>query len=136
MPVLISNPQDELVRLDYLKWNDLYLREQPFQTFLEIPEYAPDQRRHNLEFEKGKEQLIQDIRGREEDFTLDVHGFQYFKHSSSLRAPEIYDHEAIKNIYLPEFAKFLQDNIKGADHIVVWDWRVGRVNHHVPLDSH
>ncbi|KAH9823624.1 methyltransferase CmcJ [Teratosphaeria destructans] len=115
---------DDCVQLNYLKWIALYEKELPFQTFLPIPPDAIDQRRHNLVQEEGPPQVIEDIRGRENEFHLDVHGFQFFQHASALQGGSLYDKAAIKGIYLQEFAKFLQDNLDGADHIVVFDWRL------------
>lgn len=43
---------------------------------------------------------ITDISGREHEYTLDSHGFQYHYHES--REKEFVDEEVIKKVYYPE----------------------------------
>lgn len=50
---------------------------------------------------------IQDIRGREDEFNLDVHGFQLKKHQSA--ETEFDDNERIKRIVHPEIEGLLKE---------------------------
>lgn len=115
---------DQFTTLNYLKWNDLYRTETAFQTSVPLPSSAPDQRRHNLDFQPGEKQLIRDLRGCDEKPEIDVHGFQFFKQKTDLKPEQYYDAEAIRDVYLPEFVRMLREKIDGADHIFVYDWRV------------
>lgn len=119
-----SRVLDEFTTLNYLKWNDLYRTETAFQTSVPLPSSAPDQRRHNLDFQPGEKQLIRDLRGCDEKPEIDVHGFQFYKQKTDLQPEQYYDAEAIRDVYLPEFVRMLREKIDGADHIFVYDWRV------------
>ena len=50
--------------------------------------------------------IVRDIRGAEEDFTLDLVGFQYVKHES--REKEFTDEDRIKSVYYEETEGFLR----------------------------
>ncbi|KAK5725423.1 hypothetical protein LTR15_003609 [Elasticomyces elasticus] len=138
MPGLLVNlidwvPSDDYVKLNYTKPSKLYETETAFQTFLPIHPSHPDQRRHNVDFESSPEpQRIRDVRGREEEFDIDVHGFQYFKHKSQLTAREMFNKKSIKEVYLPEVAKLLQERLQGADHVILFDWRL----RHAEMNPH
>lgn len=66
--------QDAVGTFKYIKWLDLYKKEKPFQIFIDIPKTAPDQRFTNLSYEE-REETFRDVRGQEESFTLNDHGF-------------------------------------------------------------
>ena len=119
-----SHVFDEFTTLNYLKWNDLYRTEMAFQTSVPLPSSAPDQRRHNLDFQPGNKQLIRDLRGCDEEPKIDVHGFQFFNQKTDLKPEQYHDAGAIQDVYLPEFVRMIRENIEGADHVIVYDWRV------------
>lgn len=59
---------------------------------------------------------IQDIRGREDQFSLPVNGFQHGKHTSCEK--EFYDEDTIKNIYYKEIEQTLKE-VTGASTVHV-----------------
>ncbi|EED11426.1 conserved hypothetical protein [Talaromyces stipitatus ATCC 10500] len=115
-------------RFEYLKWSPLYEKERPFQTFLAIPDTAPDQRRHNLVFEKGEEQVIFDLRGQEQNFSLDIHGFITAKHHSVLSPAQFKDSANIEQVYLPECVDLVKKLVDGADEVFIFDWRTRQMD--------
>ena len=107
--------------VQFLKWQDLYLYEKPFNIFMTIPSDAEDQRTTNLVFEE-KSINITDVRGRESMFDLDSHGFMYRR---LLEVPDCNSSAAIEGIYIPKVKRMLQSEVGEAEEIIVFDWRVG-----------
>lgn len=64
---------DAVTKFTYLEWHSHYDTEKPFQA-LEIPDDAVDKREGNVSFKEGGEEVVHDVSGREEAFTLDNHG--------------------------------------------------------------
>ena len=113
--------QDITGNLNFLRWQKLYEEEKPFQIFINIPEDAEDQRTTNLVFEKVSLQ-IHDVRGQSRGFSLDTNGFMYCQHTT--KVTNFLDRQNIDESYLPEIEALLQQEIKGADRIFFFDWRV------------
>lgn len=123
---------DEVITFQYIVWQDLYLKEKPFQLFLDIPSDAPDQRKTNIEFEH-KEVVVQDIRANEETFSLDSHGFMV-RRSGTLSSLVDMTTTSVESIYLPAVEEFLRAEVEGVDRVFFFDWRVGSLLH-FPLKS-
>ncbi|KAJ4319050.1 hypothetical protein N0V94_004101 [Neodidymelliopsis sp. IMI 364377] len=51
--------------------------------------------------------IVKDVRGREDQFSLDVNGFEFFKHASAEK--DFLDEEQIKNLYYKETEQLLKD---------------------------
>lgn len=108
----------------FLKWQDLYVEEKPFQIYINIPKGSPDQRTHNLVFEEGDETTVHDVRDRLEDFTLDKNGFTYVQKESALPSSMFNDRSAIEKTYLPECEALIKEHVGDVDQVYVFDWRV------------
>ena len=107
--------------IQYLKRLPLYRKEKPFQLFVPV---AADTRSTNLEFE-AKEHTFEDVRGREDIFSLDEHGFQFGVHPTKLD-PELFgDRDAVETRYFDEVKEILREIEGGYDEIFLFDWRVG-----------
>lgn len=76
----------------------------------------------NFVLSAGPEEIIHDIRGHEEDFNIDDHGFQFEKYDFS--ALDTHDSEKVERIYKPEVEAFLKQYIEGADRVEFFDFRV------------
>ncbi|KAF6825648.1 hypothetical protein CPLU01_10147 [Colletotrichum plurivorum] len=66
---------------------------------------------------------VTDVAGREGDFTLDSHGFQYLRHASV--ETDFTDEEQIKARYYPE-AEQLYKEITGASRVVIFNHQIRR----------
>ena len=53
------------------------------------------------------EVVVNDIRGKEQDYTLDKNGFQIYKHASVEK--DFVDDEHLKAVYYPEIEQLLKD---------------------------
>ncbi|KFY05586.1 hypothetical protein V492_08433 [Pseudogymnoascus sp. VKM F-4246] len=128
MAAVDVHPRDLKHKFDYLKWDDIYNVEKPFQVLIEIPKDAPDQRKQNIIFHKGDEETVHDVRHNISAYTLDTTGFTYVLHQSAVVGDQYQDIDHIKNTYLPECEQLLQSKIDGVDEIYIYDWRLRRSN--------
>lgn len=122
--ILLHDPANATTRFNYMKWQDLYSTEKPFQILIDIPRDSSDQRTTNVEFERGPVETVTDMRGSEFAYQLDQHGFQVFKSATCLLSAQFEDPVMISQRYLPECAELLRKNLDGADRIHIFGWRV------------
>ncbi|TFL01354.1 hypothetical protein BDV98DRAFT_548891 [Pterulicium gracile] len=73
---------------------------------------------HKNAVEETKQVEIENVRGEEGEYTLDQHGFQFFKSATSVES--FTDSERVKREYYPEVQKVLRD-VTGAGRIVIFD---------------
>ena len=111
----------ESAYMQYLKWDTLFEKEKPFHIFREIPPNAKDQRVTNITFEH-KDVEFHNIRGHEEAFELDTHGFM-IRHQQ-IQASHFVNKQTIETSYLPEVEKLLKQELDRVDHVYFFDWRV------------
>jgi hypothetical protein len=94
----ISKPQDVDTVLHYYKPNADGSPPRP--TYVDRPEtYERPSEAHPV--------TVRDVRGKEQDYTLDGNGFQFYKHTSAEK--DFNDDEHIKNVYYPETEQLLKD---------------------------
>jgi hypothetical protein len=93
-----KQPHDVVAQLNYYK--DPGDGSRPLPSIVGKPET----------YERPAQQLTQtvyDIRGRENDYTLDKTGFQIIQHES--KEKEFLDDERIKEVYYPEIEQILRN---------------------------
>lgn len=108
--------RDVQVQLQYLKDDPLYALEKPVQI---TPNFLDKDRRTNVKLAAGQPETIRDVRGQEERFSLDDHGFRYIKAPTSFK--EWSSQPAIAQRYLPELEVLLKRAIDGCDEIIFYD---------------
>lgn len=112
----------ERTKLMYLRWEDKFNSEKPYQIVSEnIPE-LDRLARSNIAMMEGPEEFIEDIRGRETAFGLDENGFMVLKHT--FPAIDYQRHQDVEEIYKPEVERLLKRNVEGVDKVVFFNWRV------------
>ncbi|PVH96920.1 hypothetical protein DM02DRAFT_598370 [Periconia macrospinosa] len=88
----------------------------PHPTYTDRPEtYNRESNQHNV--------TVHDVRGREDQFTLDKNGFQFYKHESSEK--DFLDEEKIKEGYYRETEELLK-KATGASRIFIFDHTIRR----------
>ncbi|KAF2265187.1 hypothetical protein CC78DRAFT_600337 [Lojkania enalia] len=116
---MISHPS-ELAAIQFVKWQELHLKEKPFMLFIDLPADAPDQRKTNLVFET-QHVSVKDIRGEQKTFTLNENGFMY----TALEGFEdLTTKEEVESQYLPAIEELLKREVEGADKVFIWHWRM------------
>ncbi|KAI8978771.1 hypothetical protein BD414DRAFT_421802 [Trametes punicea] len=93
--------------------------EAPYRYIWTVPPGKPE---HNLG-EDPRAVIVHDARGREDEFSLDVHGFQFMKHVSAEK--EFVDEDAIKTRYYKEIEELLK-NVTGAKRVFIFDHTIRR----------
>ena len=116
-------PLEEKTTLQYLKWQELYETEKPYQLFSAVTKQElPDRGATNLEWTEGEVETIHDARGIVSQFALDRHGFAFRKAPTDFRGFE--STEQIESKYLPEVEDILRLEVEGVDQIHFFDWRI------------
>lgn len=110
----------ETSTLQFIKWTDLYKIEKPYQIFIDLP---PDTPRTNVQFE-DKDVVFEDVRGGEEAFGLDTHGFM-MRHTDEIEGlDDDPTTEFMEKVYLPSVVGLIKKEVQGADRVKIFDWRV------------
>lgn len=70
---------------------------------------------------------ISDLRGKEQNFTLDNNAFDTYQNiKSGLSREDFSDDEAIKRVYYPEVEELLLKNVQGAQRVLLFDHTIRR----------
>lgn len=116
-------PRIQPATFSYFNFLPKHEIEKPYEILINLPEEARHLPRSNFAFE-DVECLVQDVRGREQDFNLDTHGFTWRKFRTSIR--DFGDRSQIEGTYLGEIEGFLRRELgENIRKIQVFDWRVG-----------
>ena len=116
-------PLEEKAILRYLKWQELYETEKPYQLFSAVTKQElPVRGATNLEWTEGDVEIIHDVRGIVSHFTLDKNGFAFRNAPTNFR--DFGSTEQIERIYLPEVEDILRLEVEGVDQIHFFDWRI------------
>lgn len=107
------------VVLEFLAKSALYSDERPYCLKFESPAGL---RRSNIQVELSQ-QRIEDIRGHEEDFTIDKNGFALVPLDTQMTHEDFDDEENITSIYLPEAAEALRQLV-GAFRVQIFEYVV------------
>ncbi|KAH9851518.1 hypothetical protein C2E23DRAFT_860439 [Lenzites betulinus] len=113
----VLTPHDVQTTLNYFAPVD---DEAPYRyIYLTPPAGKPE---HNLG-DDPRPVVVHDARGREDDFSLDVNGFQFVRHVSAEK--EFVDEDAIKTGYYKEIEELLK-NVTGAKRVTIFDHTIRR----------
>ncbi|KAL7280143.1 LOW QUALITY PROTEIN: hypothetical protein ACG7TL_006562 [Trametes sanguinea] len=93
--------------------------EPPYRYIYGTPPGKPE---HNLG-DDPRPVVVHDARGREDEFKLDVHGFQFEKHVSAEK--QFVDEEAIKTGYYKEIEELLK-KVAGGKRVFIFDHTISR----------
>jgi hypothetical protein len=116
-------PTDDTAHLNYLEWQEAYNTEQPYQIFIQLPKEYEHLPTTNLVFHEGPEEVIHDVRGSEDCYTLDEHGFAFRAHTTEVQ--DWLDEATIKSQYFAELENLIKREVEGADKVVLFDYQVG-----------
>lgn len=91
-------------------------------NYVEKPPEGQPQRNYGT---NEVEITVQDIRGRESDFSLDKDAFQAIQEIPS-EEKDFTDDEHIRAVYYPEVTKLLLENVPGAHKVTIFDHTIRR----------
>ncbi|KAM5480103.1 hypothetical protein MaudMau93_007630 [Microsporum audouinii] len=111
---------NQTASLTYLQWQALYSTEKPFQVFA-TTEDASKERLTNLIFAQGPQVTIHNIRGQEDKYTLDNHGFIARRHEMPA-ALDMSTEEAFRRNVVPLHEDLIRREVDGVDFIYCFDW--------------
>ncbi|KAF2790170.1 hypothetical protein K505DRAFT_251772 [Melanomma pulvis-pyrius CBS 109.77] len=133
----VSGPQTGT--LSYFHWNpDMHDDEKPFEVLINLPsiERNPQKfRRTNQEFE-DHQVVVEGVRGREQDITLNKNGFSWArwngpKEWNGITADEVkaMGHEWLRQGYLRDVEKFIKSEVQKqdgqpVDFVKVFDYKL------------
>jgi len=103
--------------VEHLADLELYKTEKPYAVILRLSDWNESIVTNNLQFKRHENIIVKDIRGKENEFTLDTQGFTILQHKSSLSQFETWD--AIRS-YQKETEEFLT-NWFAAEQVVTYD---------------
>jgi len=114
-PLLATN-------FSYAQSNENFNYEKPFIILTTLSE---KQNSSNLTYEKGPAEIVTNIRGKESEYALDTHGFQFLRSElPGIESRDWKNRKDVEGVHLPEMENFLKDNVEGVDEVVFFDWRV------------
>lgn len=116
-----SGPTDEQVSIVYLKWQELYAYEKPFQVFANVPQ-GSGARLTNLMFAPSPPLVIRDLRGHEDAFTLDGNGFKIVR--DQMPAFDLTTKESVDSTVVPYLEDLVLKNVQGVDFVRCFDYGV------------
>ncbi|OTA64111.1 hypothetical protein K449DRAFT_432627 [Hypoxylon sp. EC38] len=108
-----------LVQLRFLKPLEKYQNEKPYWLFVGKPD-GVDMTNVSLEAVSGIP--IHDVRGEEQNYELDKHGFQFISHGLNFEA--FHDDQQIESQYLPQVEEMILKNIPYAKKVFIFNWRL------------
>ncbi|KAJ4149961.1 hypothetical protein LMH87_010733 [Akanthomyces muscarius] len=114
----LGQASDQVARLNYIRWQDVFKTEKPYEVLFSVPQ---GRERQNFELEAGPEQRIQAARGRESQFNLDTHGFEFRRQTMEL---ELFTRERIESLYFASIRSILGEAVGDAAEVVIFDWRL------------
>src|ERR1700761_5500824 len=118
---------DVLTELVFLRKESKHSTEKPYKLQYDPGEGLP---RSNCINEATTNITIRDIRGRENQFTLEREGFSYRHMKSSLAPEEFYHEERVKKVYYPELQHLLMETL-GAKRVEILEHGVIAIKYHM-----
>lgn len=114
-------PLHQTRALNYAQDSDIYATEKPYVIVSHMP-WLPDSEKTNITFGRGPEELITDVRGRQQSFMLDQHGFSFVEHKFS--PFDVNDEDEVRRVFYPQAEELLKGHVENVDRVLFFDYRV------------
>lgn len=109
-------------KFSYFDFQARHNIEKPYEILINLPKDDVRVPRSNFAF-KDVDCEVQDVGGREEDFSLDRNGFAWKKYKT--KCGNLKDRKVIEMEYFPELENFIRENVEGRiKKIHFFEWRV------------
>jgi hypothetical protein len=116
---------DVRAKLKFIDRADVYLTEKPYSIDPEIARWTGPVSRSNFQSVGVDNILVQDIRGREHEFSFEKHGISVIELESAMSYTDFEDMEKLEAVYCQELASCLLHYF-GASLVNIFDVQVGR----------
>ncbi len=116
-------------RIGYLKRLDLYkseLGEKPFSINIPV-NHLPGARQSNVEYGYVEDIDVADVRGRESQFSLDIHGFEILQQAMPYEYIDFEDTAVISQTYVKHMETWMKSHFQ-AEEVLIFDHQVRRRN--------
>jgi hypothetical protein len=111
--------KNENFRLNYFQWDPKFSEVKPYELLLgDIPDGFPIK---NFDVAPEKAEIIYDVRGHEELFTLENNGCCFTEQKLDIST---WTKETIEDVYLGKVEHLLRSTIPDVDDLFIFDWRV------------
>ncbi|EJP70062.1 7 alpha-cephem-methoxylase, putative [Beauveria bassiana ARSEF 2860] len=108
-----------LGQFNYFQWQKKFEEEKPYYLYTDPPPGYPNA---NFATQPGAPEPIQDVRGREHEFSLDDNGFAFCRQNYPHKLRDV-DENTIKEQYLPSLEVLIRDLLQEECEIFWFDWR-------------
>ncbi|CAH0055132.1 unnamed protein product [Clonostachys solani] len=114
----------------YLKRLELYSREKPYMFAFDVSSRGVNNTNHEYE-----ERLVSmaDMRGRESQFLLDIHGFEIQHLPTALQNQDFDNGEIVRSTYYPEIESLMRTKFPSAYKIHIFSHLGGKLARQVTL---
>lgn len=127
-------PARQVATVFYIQPTPQYDAEKPYFMNVPVdPAWGPNIKQTNVSYTR-KRISITDVRGHENEFTLDKSGFQLGNLQTSLPYEAFADTEAIITSYYEEVKAFLLNHTEAVE-VLPWDFQVRRNDPSLPTNS-
>ncbi|RDL30821.1 putative 7 alpha-cephem-methoxylase [Venustampulla echinocandica] len=110
---------DVLGQFNYFQWKPLFNEEKPYYLYTDPPPGLPNA---NFSTKPGDAETVHDVRGRENEFNLDNHGFAFTRQKYPFSLKDI-DPVTMKTQYLPSLEGLIREQLQQDCEIFWFDWR-------------
>ncbi|OAL45364.1 hypothetical protein IQ07DRAFT_684291 [Pyrenochaeta sp. DS3sAY3a] len=117
--------QHETARFQYLKWDEKFRTEKPYQILSGLSE-SSSVSRTNVTFEQAEqEEKVTDIRENPDAYSLDTTGFAVHRIENGFL--DWFNEQRVESEYIPQYVvPFLRQHVKDATRIIIFDWHLRR----------
>ncbi|TQN65211.1 Aspirochlorine biosynthesis protein N, partial [Colletotrichum shisoi] len=113
---------DQLATLHYFQWEEKFTKQKPYALLMKVPDNFPCV---NYTNGPGPPERVEDMRGREDEFTLDSHGFAV----RSQVLPVIdFGGKHVEEEYFPMVHQLIRDECGPDAEVLIFDWRLRSSN--------
>jgi hypothetical protein len=114
---------DVLGQFNHLQWKPLFNEEKPYYLYTDPPPGLPNA---NFSTKPGDAETVHDVRGSENEFNLDDHGFAFTRQKAQNYPYSLKDIDPVtmKTQYLPSLDGLIREQLQQDCEIFWFDWRV------------
>ena len=117
MAEVMSAPSAVSARIHFLEKDELYETEKPYSLMVEPGEHFP---RTNFKLHEPAGLMIQDVRGRQHEFSIERNGFKLIRLESQMTYDDWDNEEKTLAVYLDEAVEALKSSL-GATRVQIYE---------------